>query len=145
LVLAMLVSGLAFGAEQASAAPGSAPAPEGFCAAMTKVAGAGEAFLAHPSAVTANRVTLEALVARNLLGQNTPAIVAAEAHYAEMWAQDVAAMRKDEDSSSTEAKVQMKATVVLESIDPDVKKNCPGSTDAFKQLTTSEKKSDVGS
>ncbi len=131
-------------AEPASAAPDPSPAPKAFCADMTKVAGAGKAFLAHPSAVAANRVALQALVARNILGQNTPAIMATEAQYAEMWAQDVAAMRKDEGSLSSEVEVQMKATVVLESIDAEVKNNCPGSTDAFRQLTTSEKKSDVG-
>jgi PPE-repeat protein len=32
------------------------------------------------------------LVATNILGQNTPAIAATEAHYAEMWAQDATAM-----------------------------------------------------
>jgi PPE-repeat protein len=43
-----------------------------------------------PPVVAANRVELFALVASNLLGQNTPAIAATEAHYAEMWAQDAA-------------------------------------------------------
>ncbi|BBZ41101.1 PPE family protein [Mycobacterium conspicuum] len=46
----------------------------------------------HPAAVAANRVQLIALVATNFLGQNTPAIAATEFDYAEMWAQDVAAM-----------------------------------------------------
>ncbi|KZS63662.1 PPE family protein [Mycobacterium ostraviense] len=46
----------------------------------------------HPAAVTANRVSLLSLVATNYLGQNTPAIAAAEGDYLEMWAQDVAAM-----------------------------------------------------
>ena len=32
------------------------------------------------------------LVATNFFGQNTPAIVATEAQYVEMWAQDAAAM-----------------------------------------------------
>ncbi|GBE67063.1 PPE family protein [Mycobacterium sp. MFM001] len=45
-----------------------------------------------PPAVAANRAQLAALVATNFLGQNTPAIAATEAHYAEMWAQDAAAM-----------------------------------------------------
>ena len=45
-----------------------------------------------PSVVAANRVQLAALVATNILGQNTPAIAATEAHYGEMWAQDAAAM-----------------------------------------------------
>ncbi|OBA84547.1 hypothetical protein A9W99_01440 [Mycobacterium sp. 1164966.3] len=45
-----------------------------------------------PPMVAANRVQLATLVATNLLGQNTPAIMANEAEYAEMWAQDVTAM-----------------------------------------------------
>jgi PPE-repeat protein len=45
-----------------------------------------------PSAVAANRSLLMALVATNILGQNTPAIATTEAQYAEMWAQDAAAM-----------------------------------------------------
>jgi PPE-repeat protein len=45
-----------------------------------------------PPVITANRALLMALVATNLFGQNTPAIAATEAPYAEMWAQDGAAM-----------------------------------------------------
>jgi hypothetical protein len=143
LVLALLIVGLVLGAGRAGGAPESSPAPKRFCADMTKVADAGKGFAAHPSAATANRVRLATAVATNYFGQNTPAIMAAEAQYAEMWAQDVAAMRSDEGSSSTEAKVQMKAMVVLESLDADVKRTCPGSEEAFKQLTTSEKKDEV--
>ncbi|KAA1249313.1 PPE family protein [Mycobacterium simiae] len=42
--------------------------------------------------VLANRALLAALVATNVLGQNTPAIAATEAQYSEMWAQDALAM-----------------------------------------------------
>jgi PPE-repeat protein len=45
-----------------------------------------------PAALATNRAQLAALVATNILGQNTPAIAANEALYAEMWAQDAAAM-----------------------------------------------------
>jgi PPE-repeat protein len=45
-----------------------------------------------PMVVAANRAQLAALVATNVFGQNTPAIAATEAQYAEMWAQDAAAM-----------------------------------------------------
>src|ERR1700733_8247847 len=45
-----------------------------------------------PPAIAANRALLAALVATNFLGQNTPAIMMNEALYAEMWAQDAAAM-----------------------------------------------------
>ncbi|BBX44065.1 PPE family protein [Mycobacterium cookii] len=45
-----------------------------------------------PPVIVANRALLASLVSTNVLGQNTPAIAATEAHYAEMWAQDAAAM-----------------------------------------------------
>jgi PPE-repeat protein len=52
------------------------------------------AFSAHvpPPVIAANRALLMSLVATNIVGQNTPAIAATEAQYAEMWAQDAAAM-----------------------------------------------------
>ncbi len=45
-----------------------------------------------PAVIAANRALLAALVATNFLGQNTPAIMATEAHYMEMWFQDGMAM-----------------------------------------------------
>jgi PPE-repeat protein len=45
-----------------------------------------------PAVIAENRALLMSLVATNILGQNTPAIAATEAHYAEMWAQDTTAM-----------------------------------------------------
>ena len=45
-----------------------------------------------PPVIAANRALLLALVATNFFGQNTPAIMATEALYVEMWAQDAAAM-----------------------------------------------------
>jgi PPE-repeat protein len=45
-----------------------------------------------PAMVAANRAQLMALIATNILGQNTAAIMATEALYTEMWAQDAAAM-----------------------------------------------------
>ncbi|OBG23064.1 PPE family protein [Mycobacterium sp. 852002-51057_SCH5723018] len=45
-----------------------------------------------PPLIAANRAQLMMLIATNFLGQNTPAIAATEAEYAEMWAQDAAAM-----------------------------------------------------
>ncbi len=50
------------------------------------------AMIVPPTAVTANRVQLSTLTATNFFGQNGPAIAANEAAYAEMWAQDAAAM-----------------------------------------------------
>ena len=45
-----------------------------------------------PAVVTANRMQLMVLIATNFFGQNTAAIATTEAQYAEMWAQDAAAM-----------------------------------------------------
>jgi PPE-repeat protein len=59
-----------------------------------------------PPVVVANRAQLAALVATNVLGQNTPAIAATEAHYAEMWAQDAAAMYGYASSSASAGKLQ---------------------------------------
>ena len=58
-------------------------------------AGAYEAAFAMtvpPPVIAANRSLLMSLVATNILGQNTPAIAITEAQYAQMWAQDAAAM-----------------------------------------------------
>jgi PPE-repeat protein len=45
-----------------------------------------------PPVIAANRSLLMTLLATNFFGQNTPAIAATEAQYAEMWAQDAVAM-----------------------------------------------------
>lgn len=45
-----------------------------------------------PTVVTTNRTQLANLVATNIFGQNTSLIAALEAAYAQMWAQDAAAM-----------------------------------------------------
>jgi PPE-repeat protein len=45
-----------------------------------------------PPVIATNRALLMALIATNFFGQNTPAIMATEAAYVEMWAQDAAAM-----------------------------------------------------
>ncbi len=50
------------------------------------------AAIVHPEVVAANRSRLAALVASNLFGQNATTIAATEAHYEQMWAQDVTAM-----------------------------------------------------
>ena len=50
------------------------------------------AMTVHPAVIAANRSLLMTLVATNFFGQNTPAIMATEAHYMEMWAQDATAM-----------------------------------------------------
>lgn len=58
-------------------------------------AGAYEAAFAAtvpPPVIETNRTLTATLIATNLLGQNATAIAAAEAQYAQMWAQDAAAM-----------------------------------------------------
>jgi PPE-repeat protein len=56
-----------------------------------------------PPVIAANRSLLSFLIATNILGQNTLAIAATEAQYAEMWAQDAAAMYSYAGSSAAAA------------------------------------------
>jgi PPE-repeat protein len=70
-----------------------------------------------PAEIAANRGLLMALVATNLLGQNTAAIVATEAQYAEMWAQDAAAMYGYAGASSS-ASTLTPFTTAAESANP---------------------------
>ncbi len=70
-----------------------------------------------PPEIAANRALLMALVATNLLGQNTAAIVATEAQYAEMWAQDAAAMY-DYAGASSAASTLTPFTMAAESANP---------------------------
>ncbi len=58
-----------------------------------------------PPVVYANRAQLAALVATNILGQNTPAIAANEAMYGEFWAQDATAMSTYAVNAATAAQV----------------------------------------
>jgi PPE-repeat protein len=69
-------------AEQAGAQANAAAAAYESAFAMT----------VPPPLIAANRTQLANLVATNILGQNTGAIAANEAQYADMWAQDAAAM-----------------------------------------------------
>ena len=64
-------------------------------AAAAAAAGAFEAARAGvvpPPVIAENRAQLAALVATNFMGFNTPAIMANEAHYAQMWSQDTSTM-----------------------------------------------------
>lgn len=58
-----------------------------------------------PPVIAANRGQLASLVATNLFGQNTAAIAAAEAQYADMWAADAAAMYGYAGQSATAAQL----------------------------------------
>jgi PPE-repeat protein len=62
--------------------------------AMASAAAYETAFMATipPPVIAANRAQEAALVATNILGQNTPAIMALNAIYAEFWAQDASAL-----------------------------------------------------
>ncbi|UQB94661.1 MULTISPECIES: PPE family protein [Mycobacterium] len=74
---------------------GSAAQAEQSASQAKAAAGAYDAVFAAtvpPPVIAANRALLATLVATNILGQNTPAIAATETQYAEMWAQDAAAM-----------------------------------------------------
>ncbi|KQH77997.1 hypothetical protein AO501_15315 [Mycobacterium gordonae] len=58
-----------------------------------------------PTQIAINRAQLALLVATNIFGQNTGAIAALEAQYAEMWAQDSAAMFDYASSSAVAARL----------------------------------------
>ena len=58
-----------------------------------------------PPVIAANRAVLMSLIATNLVGQNTAAIAATEAQYAEMWAQDAVTMYGYAGSSATASQV----------------------------------------
>ncbi|ORW01312.1 PPE family protein [Mycobacterium kyorinense] len=74
---------------------------------MASAAAYETAFMATvpPPVIAANRAQLAALVATNILGQNTPAIMANEAMYAEFWAQDAAALYGYAATSAVNAQV----------------------------------------
>jgi PPE-repeat protein len=75
-----------------------------------------------PPVIAANRAQLAMLVATNVFGQNTPAIAATEVQYAEMWAQDAAAMYGYAGSSSA-------ATQLTPLTAPQSTTNADGATD----------------
>ena len=104
-----VISGLAGGRWQGPASVAMASAAVPYIGWLTAAAGragqtaaearaaagafeAAQAATVHPAMVAANRAARAWLMASNLLGQNAPAIAAAEAEYEQMWAQDVAAM-----------------------------------------------------
>ncbi len=103
--IAELTSGPWLGASSASMAAATEP----YLDWMTTTAGQAEytatqaksaaaayetafAMTVPPAVIAANRTLLMALIATNVLGQNTAAIAATETEYAEMWAQDATAM-----------------------------------------------------
>ena len=81
-----------------------------------------------PPAIAANRAQLMALIATNFFGQNTAAIAATEAQYAEMWAQDASAMFGYAASS--------KAATTLTSFSPPQQTTNPGGLSAQSAAIT---------
>ncbi|WIM88930.1 PPE family protein [Candidatus Mycobacterium wuenschmannii] len=117
-ILATLTSGPWTGASSMSMAAAAAPYVTWLNAtgdqAQQAAAQAGAAVSAYetaytatipPPLVAANRSLLATLVATNILGQNTPAIMSTEALYGEMWAQDAAAMYGYAGASSTASQI----------------------------------------
>lgn len=93
-----------------------------------------------PPVIAANRSLLMTLIATNILGQNTPAIAATEAHYAEMWAQDAAAMYGYAGSSSA-------ATQLTPFTEPPQTTNAAGTAEqaaAVTQATSTSASSNIG-
>lgn len=97
----------------------AAQAEESAAQAWTAVAAYEAAFASTvpPPEIATNRALLGVLVATNFLGQNTPAIAATEAAYAEMWVQDTAAMY-DYAGASAAAVVLRPFTSPHQSTDP---------------------------
>ncbi len=129
-VIAALTDGSWFGPASASMAAASAAQVEWLAGAagqaddvaaqaLAAVSAYEAAFTATvpPPEIAANRALLMSLVATNLLGQNTAAIVATEAQYAEMWAQDAAAMYGYAGASSS-ASALTPFTTAAESANP---------------------------
>jgi PPE-repeat protein len=113
-VISELTDGPWLGASSASMAAATAP----YLGWMTTAGGQAEhtamqakaaaaayetafAMTVPPAVIAANRSLLMALIATNVFGQNTAAIAANETDYAEMWAQDTAAMYGYAGSSAT--------------------------------------------
>jgi PPE-repeat protein len=109
-------------------------------AAQARAAAAGYeaafAMTVPPAVIAANRAQLMALTATNFLGQNTPAIMATEAHYAEMWAQDAVAMYSYAGSSAA-------ATALTPFTSPDQNTN-PGGTASQAAAVTQSTATDAG-
>jgi PPE-repeat protein len=117
-ILSTLTSGPWTGASAASMAAAASPyvtwlsatgeqAQQAAAQAAAAVAAYETAYAATvpPPLIAANRSQLMALIATNILGQNTPAIMSTEALYAEMWAQDAAAMYGYAGASATASQV----------------------------------------
>lgn len=64
---------------------------------------AAHAGVVPPPVIAANRSTLQTLVAGNVMGQNSAAIAANQADYAEMWAQDATTMHSYAQASAAAA------------------------------------------
>lgn len=79
-----------------------------------------------PPLVFANRTTQAHLIATNILGQNTPVIMALEAQYMAMWAQNIAAMTSYDTSSAAAAAQSPQFTPPTQSTNPATGTAPPG-------------------
>ncbi len=117
-----VISGLTSGPWQGASASSMTAAAAPFVAWLAAAAGQAEeaaagakaaaaafeaayAMTVPPPLIAANRAQLMSLIATNVVGQNSPAIAAIEAHYDEMWAQDAAAMYGYAGSAAVASKV----------------------------------------
>lgn len=91
-----------------------------------------------PAVVAANRAQLAVLVATNVFGQNVPAIAATEAHYAEMWAQDAAAMYGYAGSAKTATELTPFATPPRTADSAAAASQAAGTTQAAGQAASSQ-------
>ncbi|OJZ74947.1 hypothetical protein BRW65_06980 [Mycobacterium paraffinicum] len=82
---------------------GLASRTAGQAAAAANAFGVAFSMTVPPLVVAANRSLQASLVATNVLGQNSPAIATTDAEYAEMWAQDAAAMSEYAEASARAA------------------------------------------
>jgi len=114
-------------------------------ASQAKIAaGAYEAAFAAtvpPPVVATNRALLMTLIATNILGQNTAAIAATEAQYAEMWAQDAAAMYSYAGSSATASQL----TTFTEPPQTTNAAAAPAQSAAVAQVTSNSAVSNIAS
>jgi PPE-repeat protein len=94
-----------------------------------------------PPVIATNRALLMTLIATNILGQNTPAIAVTEAQYAEMWAQDAAAMYSYAGSSATASQL----TTFIEPPQTTNAAAAPAQSAAVAQVTSNSAVSNIAS
>jgi hypothetical protein len=142
LTAAFVIPGLVLAVGQVGAGA-AVKAPAGFCADMTKVAETGTVLAKDPSTAAGDEAIAAVKVASKAAPEGATGdvttdiasdMVATEALYGDMWADDVVAMEGYHTSSFT------KATAELIAVDDYVTQACPTSAKALKALKTLDKK-----